>query len=41
MIIGANISNDGHHLYIYWNTTVIIAADLDLDVDWELLITGP
>lgn len=41
MVIGANLSTDGHHLFIYWNTSVIIAPDTELDVDWELIILGP
>jgi hypothetical protein len=41
MVINANLSEDGHHLYIFWNASVIISADTELDVDWELIIQGP
>jgi len=41
VILNITISDDGHHLFIYWNTTVIIKNDIELDEDWELLITGP
>ena len=41
ILLNATLSEDGHVLSLYWNTTVVVSSSLEVEKDWELLIFGP